>query len=181
MAHEKDRWLTLGESFSGSLTNASTPPRDALEAATRLFGFYRASEASDPKTFIAGAAAILARYPVEIVRQVCNPVVGLPSESKWLPSLNEIREACEKLMQPVRDQERRDRVREETLAGRRTGKAPVGLPEHQRVLEGFQRLRPSPPTQQQYADHLAKLQAEYEAKPVTLSQEALRAAAGADD
>ena len=69
---------------------------------------------------------MLSGYPEAIVREVCDPVRGLPSEDKWLPSVAEIRVACERKMQPLRDQERRDRLRGETLAGRKTGKAQIG-------------------------------------------------------
>lgn len=111
--------------------------------AAQLFGCYRASEANDPEVFITAATAVLARYPEAIVRQVCDPVRGLPSQDKWLPSIAEIRMTCDAAMRPALEQERRDRVREETLAGRTGRKAPVGSPEHRRVVEGFAALRAS--------------------------------------
>lgn len=46
--------------------------------------------------FIAAAAATLACYPESVASQVCHPVEGLPREQKFLPSIAEIREACEK-------------------------------------------------------------------------------------
>jgi hypothetical protein len=66
--------------------------------ATRLFGFYRASDANDPEVFVAGATATLALYPEAIVMKVCDPIRGLPSTSTFLPALAEIRQACEREM-----------------------------------------------------------------------------------
>ena len=109
--------------------------------ATRLFGYYRASEANDPETFIAGATVTLARYPEAVVRNICDPVRGLPSTAKWLPSIAEIREACEQAMAPRYAEERRQNERahtERVTAG--VGKAPIGSPEHMRVLRSFKDL-----------------------------------------
>ena len=85
---------------------------------------------------------MLASYPEAVAVKVCDPIRGLPSKSKWLPSIAEIREACETEMVWHYAVERRERVRAETLAGRDRGhKPPVGSPEHQRVVKGFAQLR----------------------------------------
>lgn len=136
-----DQFLTLRQASSGALTSSLPSQCDlriAARLAAQLFGCYRASEANDPETFITAATAVLARYPEAIVRAVCDPVGGLPGEDTWLPSIARIRAECEKRMQPLRDQERRDRVRGETLGRRTAGKAPIGSREHQRVVEGYQ-------------------------------------------
>lgn len=44
---------------------------------------------------MSGAAAVLSRYPEDVVRRICHPVEGLPRTNKWLPSLAEIAEACD--------------------------------------------------------------------------------------
>jgi hypothetical protein len=44
-------------------------------------------------------AAILAEYPPEIVDFVCDPRTGLPRRLKWLPTIAEIVEACERRME----------------------------------------------------------------------------------
>jgi hypothetical protein len=41
--------------------------------------------------------AVLANYPVEIIHAVCDPVKGLPSQTKWLPTIAEVVELCQKL------------------------------------------------------------------------------------
>jgi hypothetical protein len=144
MAPENDHWLTLGVISSGDLAkpNNNCDPQTAAALATILFGCYRASEANDPETFIAAAAAMLARYPTEIVIAVTDPVCGLASTNKWLPSIAEVREACEQAMAPRYVEERRQNERahtERVIA--RVGKAPIGSPEHMRVLRSFKDLR----------------------------------------
>ena len=144
MEHEKVQSLTLATSSSVSSTS-NTPtsmtcdPRLAGRLATQLFSCFRASDANDPKTYIAAATAILSRYPEAIVRKVCDPVRGLPSEDKWLPSLAEIRVVCEREMQPHYEAQRREKIRQGTIA-LRSGKAPIGSAEHRRCVEGFAQL-----------------------------------------
>jgi hypothetical protein len=79
-----------------------------------LFGFYRASEANDPETFIAGATAMLAQYPEHVAGKVCDPIRGLPAKSKFLPAIAEIREACELEMVWYHAVERRELERQRT-------------------------------------------------------------------
>jgi hypothetical protein len=101
--------------------------------ATRLFGYYRASEANDPEMFIMGATAMLANYPEPIVMKVCDPVRGLPSTSKFLPSIAEIREACEREMVWHYAVEKRERERRHT--------ADVLAPSPPATAESRQRVR----------------------------------------
>ena len=106
----KDRWLTLGSVSSRSLTQQSEgncPPKAAAGLATMMLGCYRASETSDPEMFMAGVAGVLASYPEAIARQVCDPRSGLPAHSKWLPSIAEVREACDRAMAPLLAADRR--------------------------------------------------------------------------
>lgn len=61
-----------------------------------LFACYRKAEASEPEIYLAAASRILQCYSEDVVRSVCDPVNGLPSKLKFLPSIAEIKEACEK-------------------------------------------------------------------------------------
>jgi hypothetical protein len=109
--------------------------------ATRLFGYFNRSDANDPETFIAGATAMLSRYPEAVVIAVCDPMRGLPSTNKFLPAIAEIREACEREMVWHDAVVRREARRAETakvLGDVRA--APVGTAEHKRVLKGFAEL-----------------------------------------
>ena len=83
---------------------------------------------------------MLARYPEAIARAVCDPVRGLPSTNKFLPAISEIREACERQMVWHDAVEKRDREREHTRAVLAGHKAPVGSPEHRRVVKDFKDL-----------------------------------------
>lgn len=69
---------------------------------------------------MAGVAAVLAHYPAAVVHRVVDPVHGLPGRTKWLPTIAEVREACEQEMAPIRRKMERDRRTAETarlLAG----------------------------------------------------------------
>ena len=82
-----------------------------------MLSCYRASEATDPESFIAEATSVLARYPEDVARRISY---GMPSESKWLPSIAEIREACDRAMAPRRAEERRqaERAHTDVIVGR---------------------------------------------------------------
>ncbi len=84
-----------------------------------MLSCYRASEATDPESFIAEATAVLSRYPEDVARRVSY---GLPSESKWLPSIAEIREACDRASVPKIAEQRRqaERARTAAICGRGT-------------------------------------------------------------
>jgi hypothetical protein len=110
----------------------------AMEEAMILFGCYPSSAAYDADTFVLAVAKTLALYPIEIVRSVCDPITGLPGENKWLPSVAEIREACEKRMQPIYAEARRAKLRGETLELR--DRAKTQPEEHAKVVTGFRRL-----------------------------------------
>jgi hypothetical protein len=142
MDQGNDRWLTLLGTSQNALAKSAPQgcdPQTAVFLAGRLFGSFRAADANDPETFIAGATAIIAHYPEQIVRLVCY---GLPSQTKWLPALAEIREACERAIAPTLAEQRRAQERAHTarvLAAVR--EAPMGSPEHRRTLSKFALLR----------------------------------------
>jgi hypothetical protein len=72
------------------------PQKTAATYAAMFFGCYRIAEASSPEIYVAAAQAMLRCYSEAVVKAVCDPVNGLPSKSKFLPSIAEIKEACEK-------------------------------------------------------------------------------------
>ena len=78
-----------------------------------MLSCYRASEATDPESFIAEATSVFARYPEEVARRVSY---AMPSESKWLPSIAEIRDACDKADAPRLAEQRRAAERARTAA-----------------------------------------------------------------
>ena len=60
-----------------------------------MFGCYRKAEASDPEIYAAATAAVLSEYPQDVIDFVTDPRTGLPVTSKWLPSVFEVKQACE--------------------------------------------------------------------------------------
>ena len=88
----------------------------AARQAAKLFGCYPRNDANDPETFLTAATAILASYSEVVADRVCDPLRrdSLPSKSKFLPSIAEIRAACEVEMVWYDTVERRDRERRHT-------------------------------------------------------------------
>lgn len=80
-----------------SLVSASTLETltEAKKGAARLLGCYRTGDANDPEVYISGVVAVLSRFSIEIIRDVTEPAMGLPSKLNWLPTLAEIRKECE--------------------------------------------------------------------------------------
>lgn len=59
-----------------------------------MFGCYRKDEVQDPDVYCAAVAATLSLYSKSVVDIVTDPRTGIPSESKWLPNVAEVREFC---------------------------------------------------------------------------------------
>jgi hypothetical protein len=74
-----------------------TPPLNAAKAAAALLGCYRRDDAADPETYATAVAAVLSTYPPEIVKRITDPRTGLAGRSKFLPTVSEIREECERI------------------------------------------------------------------------------------
>jgi hypothetical protein len=61
-----------------------------------FFGCYRVAEASEPSIYLAAVKAVFAHYPESVVQAIADPFNGLPSKKRFLPSIAEIKKACEK-------------------------------------------------------------------------------------
>lgn len=72
-----------------------------------LLGCYRTGEANDPEVYSAAVISVISGYPLSIVRRVVDPRFGLPSKSKWLPTIAELKAALEDEMGPIRREEAR--------------------------------------------------------------------------
>jgi hypothetical protein len=57
-------------------------------------------------------AAVLSCYPQPVVYRVTDPRSGLPGRSQWLPTVAEVKAACEAEMTPLREAEQRRAVTE---------------------------------------------------------------------
>lgn len=75
--------------------NAQQLQAYASARAGLMFGCYRKAEASDPEIYAAATAAVLSEYPQDVIDFITDPRTGLPSTSQWLPSVFEVRKACD--------------------------------------------------------------------------------------
>jgi hypothetical protein len=87
----------------------------AAKRAKLLLGCYRTGDANDPQVYVSAITAVLARYPEEIITRVSHPVTGLPSKKGWLPTVKEVREACEHEFEPIREENARLKRMKEQL------------------------------------------------------------------
>src|SRR5437879_1072057 len=77
-----------------ALESAQQSRAYASSRAALMFGCYRRAEASDPEIYAAATAAVLSEYSQDVIDYITDPRTGLPSTSKWLPSVYEVRQAC---------------------------------------------------------------------------------------
>lgn len=70
---------------------------EAKKGAARILGCYRTGDANDPESYIAAVVSVLVRHSTWVIREVTEPATGLPSKLKWLPTIAEIREECDRL------------------------------------------------------------------------------------
>lgn len=61
---------------------------------------------------------MLAEYPMDVVRLVCDPRSGIPSKCNWLPTLAEIKAECEAWHAPMRRAAQREQEIVEQFAAR---------------------------------------------------------------
>ena len=79
----------------GADNSASRPsPAYCLERAQLMFGCFRKDEAQNPDVYANAIAATFEQYPQAVVDFVTDPRTGIPSESKWLPNVAEVRAFC---------------------------------------------------------------------------------------
>lgn len=90
----------------------------AAERARLLLGCYRTGDANDPETYVAAIAAMLARFPEEVITQVTHPVNGLPSKKSWLPTVKEVHDACAEIAEPIARRERNAKIAADLKAER---------------------------------------------------------------
>lgn len=87
---------------------------EAKKQARLLLGCFRTGDANDPEVYITAVVAVLSNYPPDIMRAVCDPVKGLPSQVKWLPTIAEVVESCQRLHEyDLRIAERERRIAEQ--------------------------------------------------------------------
>lgn len=112
------RQVGLPRQPAGASSASALDPAYCLDRTKMLFSCYRKDEAHDPEVYCAAVAATLADFPRAVVDYVTDPRTGIPSESKFLPNVAEVRAAC------VRESERR-RVLSQPKVILRRGETPL--------------------------------------------------------
>jgi hypothetical protein len=75
-----------------------------------LLGCYRKGDVADPEIYSRGVVAVFTQYPEWAVQAVSSPANGLPSRLQWLPTIAEVKGACEaEIGHLKRSAERQDR------------------------------------------------------------------------
>lgn len=91
---------SLGEAASAAMNSGmssesyETRLAEAKRLAPVLLGCYRTGDANDPQVYVAAIIAVLSDYAPEVQRLVCDPRAGLPSRASWLPTVAEVKSAC---------------------------------------------------------------------------------------
>lgn len=67
----------------------------ATERGRIMLGCYRKGGANDPQMYSAAVSALLAQYSQYVIEQVTHPLSGLPSRTDFMPTLKELKAACE--------------------------------------------------------------------------------------
>ena len=130
-----------------------------------IVGCYRKGEAEDAEIYLGALAAILAAYPEAIVARVADPRVGIAGRSQWLPTIAEVRHACEVEMAPIYAEMRRG------------ARAPVEAPEDRSDRPSIKDIMAKYPDleigKQDYAVVFPAEPIDYSGKPAKLSPDAL--------
>lgn len=114
--------------WNGSERSMNDRAEYAMQRARTMFGCYRKGDAHDPDTYVAAVAAVLAEYPDETIWTVTDPRVGLPSKVGWLPTVKEVRDACEDHYGPTRRAQEREAAERRQLEERQQLRLTDGRP-----------------------------------------------------
>lgn len=75
----------------------------------RLTDFYGILDVADPRAFMAGIAAIFARYPMEVIEAAIDPSSGIPVQVARL-NLFDIKRICDEIHAPIERRIERERA-----------------------------------------------------------------------
>lgn len=67
----------------------------AIERTAQMFGCFRKGEANDPKMYTAGVAKTLVNFDEVVIEYVTSIDTGMPAKQDFLPTIHEVRVACE--------------------------------------------------------------------------------------
>src|SRR5262245_52312013 len=128
-SEDRDHFKTIARASAGPLRSSQTRPSEetsrsghdraylAKKVAT-IFACYRKDEAHNPEMYAAAVTAVLSDFPQEVIDFVIDPRTGILGTSKFMPSVAEIKEACENAHRKVCEDRERERRIEAQLAAR---------------------------------------------------------------
>lgn len=133
---------------------------NAKRAVNRLVGYFPRTAAADERVFLAGLTELLAGYPQWVFEAACNVRSGLPAHHKFMPTIAEIREYCDKLVAE-------DRRHRETIERWKTPRLPPPVDRSNRPTYeelkakygpnwGIGEVKPAATPRQELADLCAK-------------------------
>ncbi|MDQ0505965.1 hypothetical protein [Xanthobacter agilis] len=110
-------------------SDQNATPTQAVEFSRGLMGQYRARDFVDAETFAASLATVFQNFQRMLCRLCIDPMVGLPAESKFPPTVQEVREWLDREAGRLRYYEwRAKEVRAAQLAGPKAVAPPVVEP-----------------------------------------------------
>lgn len=114
----------------------------AVQCASRIMDLYPSKNVGNPETFIVAVVEALLEFPRPVVTALMHPRHGIASQSKFVPSLAEIVNFCEILMEKRSQGIREARERLAVLERReRLARDKIIIDEPQnRESQGFQKL-----------------------------------------
>jgi hypothetical protein len=80
------------EAVGAVLAEPESTPTQAVECARMLMGQYRARDFVDAEVFASSLSTVFQCYRKSLCRLAVDPMVGIPSEVKFPPSVQEVRE-----------------------------------------------------------------------------------------
>lgn len=80
------------EAVQAIIAEPEASPTQAVEFARALMGQYRARDFVDVETFASSLSSVFQHYRRSLCRLAVDPMVGLPSEAKFPPSVQEVKE-----------------------------------------------------------------------------------------
>jgi hypothetical protein len=102
------RHISEHSAMSSERSSTLISQEKARKYAALVVSCYRNTEVVDPDIFLQTAAAVMTCYSEEIVREAFDPRTGMQTRQKWLPTVSEIREACEKVAGEHANRQRRE-------------------------------------------------------------------------
>jgi hypothetical protein len=109
----------------------------AAKLTKRMLGSYPSVNLEDPETYITAVIAVLCKYPHDVGKLAID---NLSNTLKFIPTIAEIKAACEVIAAPRRQAAEWNARSQAQLAERERLALPAPVSEHDRVVAGFDNL-----------------------------------------